>query len=99
MNHIKINTDRLRTDIESVAGHLQGMKSELESMKQNVAQLDSMWDGPGSEAFKKAFWDDMRGMDTLLKNLQSMYSYETNARAKYESCENKVGDIVANIRV
>lgn len=99
MNHIKVNTARLRTDTESIAGHLRGIRGEMESMKQNVAQLDSMWDGSGSEAFKKAFWDDVRGMDTLLKNLDSMYSYEINARAKYESCENKVGDIVANIRV
>lgn len=99
MDYIKMNTSRLKGDAESIAGLLQGIKTELENMKQSVTQLDSMWDGPGSEAFKKVFWDDMNAMTELLKNLDSMHSYEVNAKTKYESCENKVGTIVAGIRI
>ena len=94
-----MNTNRLGADADSVAGILNGIKTEFENMKQSVSQLDGMWDGPSSEAFKKAFWDDMNAMAELLKNLESMHSYEVNAKTKYESCENKVGTIVAGIRI
>lgn len=99
MDYIKMNTSRLNGDAQSIAGLLQGIKTQLEQMKQSVNQLDSMWDGPGSEAFKKVFQDDMSAMAELLKNLESMHSYEVNAKTKYESCENKVGTIVAGIRI
>lgn len=99
INYIKVNTNRLSTDADTVAGMISGIKSELNGMKQNVAQLDGMWDGPSSEAFKKAFQDDMNAMETIVKNLESIHSYEVNAKSKYESCENRVGGIVAGIRV
>lgn len=99
MDYIKMNTSRLNGDAESIAGLLQGIKTELEHMKQSANQLDGMWDGPGSEAFKKVFQDDMQAMAELLKNIESMHSYEINAKTKYESCENKVGTIVAGIRI
>ena len=99
INYIKINTNRLNTDAETVAGMISGIKTELNGMKQNVAQLDSMWDGPSSEAFKKAFQDDMNAMETIIKNIESIHSYEVNAKSKYESCENRVSGIVAGIRV
>ena len=99
MRDIKVNTSRLNTDAETVAGLLQGIKTGLSDMKEQVNQLDAMWDGPGSEAFKKAFWDDMDAMAEAVKNLDSMQAYERNAKTKYESCEQKVGAIVAGIRV
>lgn len=99
MDYIKMNTNRLNGDAEFIAGLLQGIKTELEHMKQSANQLDSMWDGPGSEAFKKVFRDDMSAMEEMLKNLESMHAYEVNAKIKYESCENKVGTIVAGIRI
>ncbi len=98
-NYIKISTDRLNGDAETAAGLIQSIKTELGNMKQSVAQLDGMWDGPGSEAFKRAFQDDMNAMDTVLKNLDNIHSFEVNAKSKYYACERNVGDIVAGIRV
>ena len=96
---IKTNTARLGQDAETVSGMLQSIRRELNAMKESVAQLDGMWDGPGSEAFKSVFRDDMNAMETVLKNLDSLHAYETNAKAKYEECERKAGGIVAGIRV
>lgn len=99
MNYIKMNTARLNQDTEAVKGLLKGIKTEIGNMKQSLTQLDQMWDGPSSQAFKKAFWDDMEAMETMLANLESIHSYEVNAKNKYESCERKVGGIVAGIRI
>lgn len=98
-NYIKVNTNRLNGDAETIARLIQSIKTELGNMKQSVAHLDGMWDGPGSEAFKSAVQDDMNAMETVLRNVESIHSYEVNAKTKYESCERRVGDIVAGIRV
>ena len=88
-DYIKINTISLNRDAEQVNGCIQKMKSELTKMKSSVSELDGMWDGPGSEAFKKAFQDDVNSMETLLKNLEEVYKYEVSAKKEYESCESK----------
>ena len=99
MKKIKVNTVRLKNDSDQVNACIKNMKSEMEKMKESVSQLDQMWDGPSSEAFKKAFQDDMKAFQTILSNLDKIYGYETNAKAKYEDCERKVSDLIAEIRV
>ena len=84
MKKIKVNTVRLKNDSDQVNACIENMKSEMEKMKESVSQLDQMWDGPSSEAFKKAFQDDMKAFQTILSNLDKIYGYETNAKAKYE---------------
>lgn len=96
-NFIKANTDRQNGDAEDFAGLIRSIKTELDNLRQSVSHLDAMWDGPGSEAFKAAIQDDINGMEAVLENLGNIHSYETNAKTKYESCERKVGTIVAGI--
>lgn len=96
---IKVNTTRLGTDAESVKSNIQKIKKSMEDMKKDVTQLDSMWDGPTSEAFKKAFQDDMNALNTIIKNLEQIYNFETTAKSKYESCERQVASKVSGIRV
>lgn len=98
MNRIKMNTGRLNQDMQNMAGLLRGMQGELNNLRQSAAQLDSMWDGPSSEAFKKAFQDDMGALAEVLDNLKSIENYGENARGKYEFCERNVDGIVSAIQ-
>ena len=98
-NIIRVNTNRLHNDAEQVNACINNMKSEMKKLKESSAQLDAMWDGPSSEAFKAAFADDLAALNTILGNLQKIYSYENTAKTKYEACENKVSSFVASIRV
>lgn len=99
VKYIKVNTARLDTDAQSVADDIAKMKTQMKKMKVSVKQLDAMWDGTSSEAFKKAFQDDMKALDIILGNLQSLHSYEVTAKSKYDTCEKKVSELVAGIRV
>ncbi|MGN0290473.1 MAG: WXG100 family type VII secretion target [Lachnospiraceae bacterium] len=98
-DHIKVNTTRLQKDSEKVNKYVSNMEKEISKMKDSVSQLDKMWDGESSTAFKKAFNDDMNAMATIIKNLKGVYSYESNAKKKYESCETKVASLISEIRV
>ncbi len=96
---IKINTNRLGTDAENIKRYIDNLASEAENMKSNVNALKKMWEGPGCQAFDQAFQNDMRAMDTVIKNLKSIWNYDTNAKKEYEDCERKVSSMIANIRI
>lgn len=99
MDKIRINTNRLGTDAETVKSCIDKFAGEIENMKGSVTALERMWEGPSCKAFHKAFLDDMRAMETVIKNLRSIYSYDTNAKKEYETCERKVSSLIADIRV
>lgn len=99
VSKIRINTNRLKTDAERMNGYIKQIKKEIEDMKRSVSELDAMWDGTSSEAFKKAFLDDMNAMANVIKNLESIHAYETNAKTEYENCEKNVSALISEIKI
>ena len=77
-NQIKINTSSLNRDAGQVDAYIRKIRTEMGRMKSSVEAMDKMWDGPGSEAFKKAFQDDMKDLETIIKNLEQVHTYEVN---------------------
>ena len=96
---IKVNTSRLRTDVSDIRGHLKGIKKEIQDLRRHNAALDAMWAGPSSEAFKTAFESDIASLEQIVESLTSLNEYEDNARIEYDKCENKVADLVNQIKV
>lgn len=96
---IRTDTDRLGTDAADIQRYIQNIADEANNMKSSVAELERMWEGPSSRAFHIAFQDDMRAVETVIKNLKSIYAYGTNAKKEYESCERKVATMIAEIKV
>ena len=96
---IVVNTTRLGNDAESVGTYIANIKQQVEEMKNSVSELDAMWDGPSSEAFKKAFQQDMKAMKTIIEGLEDIKKYENTAKTKYEQCERKVSTLIAEIKV
>ena len=99
MGKIKENTSRLSKDAHTIQTCINNINSTLGDISDHVKELDKMWDGPGSEQFKKAFHDDIEKAQTMISNLTKLYTYETNAQGKYEECESKVGQLVDEIKV
>ena len=96
---IKVNTSRLKTDASDIRGHIKSIKKEIQDLKSHRAALDAMWDGESSEAFKAAFSADIKALEEIVKSIESLNGYEDNARQKYDECENRVGDLVNQIKV
>lgn len=97
LNEVKVNTRRLRDDADKVDGYIKKIEEEITNMKTSIKELDRMWDGKSSEAFKKAINADIRELSAIVKGLKSIHSYEVNAKKKYEECEAKVGELVVGI--
>ena len=54
---IKVSTSRLSKDSEKVKQGIDNISKKLSEMENSVSELDKMWDGESSEAFKQAFQD------------------------------------------
>lgn len=99
MNEIKINTTRLGTDAAQVLSLINNMERQLNNMKSNVDQLNGMWEGPAKQAFTQAFENDRSFAEAILKELKSLQGFETQAKDKYEKCEQQVSSLVDSIKI
>ena len=97
MADIKTNTDRMRTDVEGLSGAVDRINNLCNDLQQKKENLDSMWDGPASEAFKDAFQGDLTALTAMIENLKRMYRYEGTAREKYDNCENQIAGMISEL--
>ena len=96
---LKVDVTKLTNDSNEIEKSISEMKKQMQALQRQSAILDSMWDGPASEAFKKEFITDMKAFSTILNNLHRISNYETLAKKKYSTCEKRVGQIVDRIKV
>lgn len=99
ISKIKVNTSTLKKDAESVSRALNDIKKKIKMMESSVNVLNGMWTGDANAAFNQAFQDDIRGLNYICDNIQSIINYEEKARSEYDSCEQNVFDIIDNITV
>ena len=95
ISKIKINTDSLNADANSIGESIGIIEQSISKLEEDYNALDTMWDGPASEMFRIAYQDDIEALKTIVQNLKKFNSFETNARDKYNNCENEVGSIVS----
>ena len=98
IEHIKTNTARMSKDLEQMHSIIEKMKGDLNSLIQSSTELDEMWDGPSSEAFKAVFQQDINALSSVLKNLESIYNYTSNAKTEYERCDEAVKNALEAIK-
>ncbi len=96
---IKVNTVRLKNDAETVNSCIKSMRKSIESIKSLSVQLDSMWDGEAGDVFNKELMKDIKDFERNIKNLEKIYKFEEKAHEGYESCEKKVDQVVAGIKI
>ncbi len=96
---IKVNTNRLDTDLKEFGDHIKAIRDSINSLRDHNRTLDGMWDGIASETFKANFEADIKSLEEVVKTLEGINHYEDNARTKYNKCEQKVADLVNQIHV
>ena len=99
IDKIKVNTNKLSNTTNDIEDALKDIKKKVNAMKADVKALNSMWTGDAYDAFDKAFQDDMKDLGTICDNIQSVIDYEKKAKTEYDSCEQKVSELVDSITV
>ena len=96
---IKVNTNKLQktaTDMENALKHINKKSNQMQS---DVKALNGMWEGDANQAFNQTFQDDITALQQVCDNIQKVINYENTAKKEYNSCEQKVAELVDKITV
>lgn len=96
---IKVNTVTLKNDTEDIKTRLSNISQKVQSMKEDVKELNSMWEGVANKKFNRVFLEDIQSLAELCDQLNGIVSFETNAKTKYDKCENTVGTYVDQMKI
>lgn len=98
-NIIKINTQTLGDDSESVSRYLQDLVSKKDDLRESVAGLNEIWSGDAYDMFAAAVNEDLALLQTVIDNLTHVYQFEQTAKWEYENCEEKVARLIDDISI
>ena len=98
-NIIKINTSSLGTDISRIEQNGNAIKSAKDDINDSINSLSAMWEGPAHDRFMSQFTKNYEEMNELCEMLDELLKNLDYAKKEYESCEDKVGDIVRAIQI
>lgn len=96
---ITVNTSTLTGDISELRTALSTARAQLNEMFNQVAELDTMWDGPANQEFNKQFGNDYENAKNLCATIESLLACMEFARDQYNLCENEVNSIVSAITI
>lgn len=96
---IKVNTVTLKNDAQDISTRLGNIAQKIQSMKDDVKELNSMWEGAANKKFNSVFLEDIQSLAELCDLLNGIVAFETNAKTKYDKCENQVGTLVDQMKI
>lgn len=99
IKEIAVNTSTLMNDIDELQTTLASARAQLDDMFNQMAELDTMWDGPANEEFNRQFRNDYENAKNLCKTIESLLECMKFAKNQYNTCENEVNDIVSAITI
>lgn len=99
VREIAIHTDNLKRDTESLRTALRDLKTNKETMLQEIEELSKMWKGQANQVFVSQFRSDCVSFDNLCNTLEEMIRAMENAKNEYEKCDNRVKDLINAIRI
>jgi len=98
-DYIEVNMEILEQDTSDMEEKLESIKREMGSMFESIAELDTMWDGPASDEFKRQFSADSQAFEEICKAVDGMLDGIRNAIKSYNECETTIGDEINRINV
>ena len=99
IKEIAVNTNTLANDIDALTTALASARAQLDDMFHQVAELDTMWDGPANDEFNRQFGNDYENAKNLCKTIESIIECMKFAKDQYNTCENEVNGIVSAITI
>lgn len=97
VKEIGIETDTLDKDIKELSGELESARKLIQTMAEDMTELDSMWDGLANEAFMAQFGQDVQYAQELCNMVQKLTECMEYAKKQYDICDGEVSSLIASI--
>lgn len=99
ISKIKVNTVTLKKDTDLVTQSLKNIQKKIKAMQTDVDELNRMWSGDANEAFNETFQSDIDNLNKICNDIQSVINYEENAKTEYDTCEEKISELINTITI
>lgn len=99
IDKIKVDTTILAADADSIAENIRYIESCINSLEEEYAVLDSMWEGPANEIYSMVFKKDIEILRAHIVSLKNINVYENIAKEHYNNCENEVNSHISSVVV
>lgn len=96
---LKVNTDRMGQDIQSLQERLAQTRSHIVQIHQQMKALDGMWQGPAHDAYQRLFENEEQNMVELCNLFEQMIANLNTVRSNYDSCEQQVYQLVNALQI
>lgn len=97
VKEIEIETDTLDKDIKELSSELESARKCIQTMTADMAELDSMWDGPANKVFMAQFGQDVQYAQELCDIVQKLAECMEYAKKQYDICDREVSSLIASI--
>lgn len=96
-NYIKVSTQRLEQDRDSIQGELEGVRRAVERLGEEMQMLGQTWEGPAWQAFQNQAASDIENMQSVCSKINGFLRHMEYAGKEYRACESQVQDLVNSI--
>ena len=97
MADIRADTSKMKSGMENLEAYIDRMTNRLEELVQKKNELNAMWSGEASTAFKASFDEDISKLRVMVEKLEKAYRYEETAQQGYTRCENQVSGMISEL--
>lgn len=98
-HEIRISTQRLEQDKETIRGEISSITKEIEALAEEMQALGMTWEGPAWQIFQNQVAADIENMQAVCSKITGFTDHMEYACKEYKECENRVRSLVQNIRI
>lgn len=97
----KVATDimMMKNDTRELEELLVVIKSKMQNMKQEIGELNTMWEGNSKIIFNSQFEEDYATLEQGVACISGMIDNMKLAEQEYTKCEESISDIIKNVSI
>ncbi len=98
-NILKIETDRLSSDIKSISSNIEALKRCISRTESALSRLNFMWEGAAKKAFTTSAERDIQEMRDVLNTLVKYRDSLEQANKTYNSAAANAESMIRSIKI
>ena len=99
INKVATDTMMMKNDIRELEELLEEVKTKMQTIKQEIGELNVMWDGSTKIGFNNQFEEDYAALEQVMVCVSGMIHNMKLAQIEYVKCEDSIGDIIKNVNI
>lgn len=98
-DYIEIDTLALNRDRQTIQSELDRVWTEIDQLKDKMANLGAMWEGPAHNAFMAQLNADYEFIQEFGNEIGQYIKTMDYAQREYQKCDASVRQAIASIRI